>query len=107
MKRFALAAALLIAAPAVAPMSALVPALIARQRLGNAPALQPVLIRAALFALAGGVPGGSLAFSIGAATFPAVGWGTALTIKIAYGSALGVLVATLALLRLLPSVRPV
>ena len=39
---------------AVALMSALVPALIARKRLGNGPALRPILIRAALFALAGG-----------------------------------------------------
>lgn len=92
---------------AVALMSALVPALIARKRLGNGPALRPILIRAALFALAGGVLGGLLALSIGAAALSTIGWGTALAIKISYGGALGALVATLALRRLLSSVRPV
>lgn len=90
---------------AVALMSALVPALIARKRLGNAPALRPILIRAALFALAGAVLGGFLAFSIGTAAFPAIGWAMALMMKIAYGGALGVLVATLALRPLVSSVR--
>lgn len=90
---------------AVALMSALVPALIARKRLGNGPALRPILIRAALFALAGGVLGGLLALSIGAAGLSAIGWGAALAIKIAYGGALGALVATLALRRFVPLVR--
>ncbi|GLS99117.1 hypothetical protein GCM10007897_04960 [Sphingobium jiangsuense] len=90
---------------AVALMSALVPALIARKRLGNAPALRPILIRAALFALAGAVLGGFLAFSIGMAAFPAIGWAMALMMKIVYGGALGVLVATLALRQLVSSVR--
>lgn len=90
---------------AVALMSALVPALIARKRLGNGPALRPILIRAALFALAGGVLGGLLALSIGAAGLSAIGWGAALAIKIAYGGALGALVATLALRRFVPPVR--
>jgi len=90
---------------AVALMSALVPALIARKRLGNGPALRPILIRAALFALAGGVLGGLLALSIGAAGLSANGWGAALAIKIAYGGALGALVATLALRRFVPLVR--
>ncbi|WP_311268387.1 hypothetical protein [Sphingobium sp. WCS2017Hpa-17] len=92
---------------AVALMSALVPALIARKRLGNAPGLGSVLIHAALFALAGGALGGALAFSIGGIAFPTIAWGTALTIKIAYGGALGALVATLALRRLLSAARAV
>jgi len=90
---------------AVALMSALVPALIARKRLGNGPALRPILIRAALFALAGGGLGGLLALSIGAAGLSAIGWGAALAIKIAYGGVLGALVATLALRRFVPAVR--
>ncbi|MFC3443740.1 hypothetical protein ACFOKF_21520 [Sphingobium rhizovicinum] len=90
---------------AVALMSALVPALIARKRLGNTLALRPILIRAALFALVGAALGGALAFSIGGVAVPTIAWGTALTIKIAYGGALGALVATLALRRLLSSAR--
>lgn len=90
---------------AVALMSALVPALIARRRLGHAQTLRPILTRAALFALAGGALGGVLAFSIGSVAFPTIAWGAALTIKIAYGGALGALVATLALRRLLSSAR--
>ena len=90
---------------AVALMSALVPALIARKRLGNGSALRPILIRAALFALAGGVLGGLLALSIGAAGLSTIGWGAALAIKITYGGALGALVATLALRRFVPPVR--
>ncbi|HUD93867.1 hypothetical protein [Sphingobium sp.] len=90
---------------AVALMSALVPALVARKTLGNGAALRPILVRAVLFALAGGLLGGSLAFSVGATAFPTIGWGAALTIKIAYGGALGALVATLALRRLLSSAR--
>ncbi|NWK96318.1 hypothetical protein DM806_11725 [Sphingobium lactosutens] len=90
---------------AVALMSALAPALIARRRLGQAPGLGSVLIRAALFALAGGALGGALAFSIGSVAFPTIAWGTALTIKVAYGGALGALVAILALRRLLSSAR--
>lgn len=90
---------------AVALMSALVPALIARKRLGNGPALRAILIRAALCALAGGVLGGLLALSIGAVGLSTIGWGAALAIKIAYGGVLGALVATLALRRFVPPVR--
>ncbi len=92
---------------AVALMSALVPALIARKRLGGGVALRSILIRAASFALAGGLLGGALAFSIGVAGPPAIGWGAAVTIKIAYGGVLGALVATLALRLLLSSVRAI
>lgn len=88
---------------AVALMSALVPALIARRQLGNRPAIGPILRRAMLFAIAGAVLGGLLAFSIGSAGFPTMAWATALTIKIAYGGALGALVASLSLRRLLTS----
>ncbi len=90
---------------AVALMSALVPAMLARKRLGNVHALRPVLIRAALFAVVGGLLGGALAAAIGAAALPSIGWRSALTIKMVYGGALGALVATLALRRLMSPVR--
>lgn len=90
---------------AVALMSALVPALIARRQLGNGPTIGPILRRAMLFAIAGAALGGLLAFSIGNAGFPTMAWATALTIKIAYGGALGALVASLSLRRLLTSAQ--
>ncbi len=97
---------------AVALMSALVPALIARRKLVGAPVprtvpLRGILVRAALFALAGAGLGGLLAFSIESVGSPSIAWGAALMIKIAYGGALGALVASLALRRLLSSARPV
>jgi hypothetical protein len=58
-----------------------------------------------LFAIAGAALGGLLAFSIGNAGFPTMAWATALTIKIAYGGALGALVASLSLRRLLTSAQ--
>ncbi|KAK0329156.1 hypothetical protein LTR94_037904, partial [Friedmanniomyces endolithicus] len=70
-------------------MSALVPALIARKRVGGA--LRPILLRAAGFALAGAAVGGL--FALAAGGLPPIGWGAALAIKIAYGGALGALVA--------------
>ncbi|MDH2132083.1 hypothetical protein N5J77_13190 [Sphingobium yanoikuyae] len=84
---------------AVALMSALVPALIARRRVGGA--LRPILLRAAGFALAGAALGGLLALATGG--LPPIGWSAALAIKIAYGGALGALVASLALRRMLSS----
>jgi hypothetical protein len=90
---------------AVALMSALVPSLIARRRMGKAMAVRPILFRAALFALAGTVFSGLLAFTISQAGFAPVAWTNALAIKIAYGGALGALVASLALQRLLSSVK--
>ncbi|MEC3911828.1 hypothetical protein U5A82_15530 [Sphingobium sp. CR2-8] len=54
---------------AVALMSALVPALIARRKLGNLPVLRAILVRAVGFALAGGALGGLIAWSIGVAAF--------------------------------------
>lgn len=92
---------------AVALMSALVPALIARRRLSRGTALRPILLRTALLALAGGVLGGSLAFTINAVALLPIAWTTALIVKIAYGGALGALVTMLALGRLLSSARPV
>lgn len=92
---------------AVALMSALVPSLVARRKLASAPALRGVLLRAALFALAGGALGALLAVSIGGLGFASIAWGAALIIKIAYGGALGALVASLALRRLLAPARPV
>ncbi|NML11434.1 hypothetical protein HHL08_14970 [Sphingobium sp. AR-3-1] len=97
---------------AVALMSALVPALIARRKLAGAPAhhavsLRGILLRAALFAIAGGALGGVLAFSIESVGFPPIAWVAAMMIKITYGGALGALVASLALWRLLSFARPV
>ncbi|QGP80108.1 hypothetical protein GL174_02635 [Sphingobium sp. CAP-1] len=88
---------------AVALMSALVPALIARRKLNGRSVLRGILLRAAFFALAGALLGGLLAFSIGSVPFPSIGWHAAMFIKIAYGGALGALVAGLALRRLLAS----
>ena len=92
---------------AVALMSALVPALIARGTLGGGMPVRPILLRAAVFAIGGAVLGWCLAFLIAAADLPAIGWGAALAIKMIYGGALGALVATLALRRLLSSTRAV
>ncbi|WP_298400203.1 hypothetical protein [Sphingobium sp.] len=88
---------------AVALMSALVPALIARRKMDGEPALRPILVRAALFALAGGALGGVLAFLVGGLGLVFIGWGFALMIKVTYGGALGALVASLALRQLLAS----
>lgn len=88
---------------AVALMSALVPALIARRRLGGAPTLRPILVRAAGFALAGGALGGLLALLVGGSAAPPIAWAAALIGKIAYGGALGALITSLALGRLLPA----
>lgn len=97
---------------AVALMSALVPALVARRKLAGAPAqhvvsMHGILLRAALFGLVGGALGALLAVSIGGLGLPPIAWGAALMIKIAYGGALGALVASLALRRLLSAARPV
>ncbi|WP_088183732.1 hypothetical protein [Sphingobium sp. Z007] len=97
---------------AVALMSALVPSLIVRRKLiraavQHAVSLRGILLRAALFAIAGAGLGGLLAVSIGGLDVPSIAWGAAMMIKIAYGGALGALVASLALRRLLSSARPV
>jgi hypothetical protein len=85
---------------AVSLMSALVPALIARKKLGGGLPVLPILLRAALFAVAGGVLGGVMAFAVVALGLPAIGWSAALPVKMIYGGALGALVAVLALRRL-------
>ena len=86
---------------AVALMSALVPALIARRRLRNGPPLRPILLRAGLFAIAGACLGALLARVASGAELPAIAWSTALAGKMLYGGVLGALVATLALRPLL------
>lgn len=84
---------------AVALMSALVPALVARGKLGGA--VRPILLRAAIFAIGGAVLGLVLMLLAGAAALPPIAWGTALGMKILYGGALGALVTTLVLRRML------
>jgi hypothetical protein len=64
---------------AVALMSALVPSLIARKRLGLVISIRAIMLRA----------------------MPPVGWGEALAIKLLYGGALGALITTLALKRMI------
>ena len=88
---------------AVALMSALVPALIARRRLGGKPALRPILVRAAGFALAGGALGGLLTLLASSSATSPIAWTAALIGKIAYGGALGALITSLMLRRLLPT----
>lgn len=87
---------------AVALMSALVPALIARRRWarsgsGSVPALRPVLRRAAAFAAGGALLGGCLAWLGQGASLPPVGWTSALAMKMIYGGLLGALITTTAL----------
>jgi hypothetical protein len=84
---------------AVALMSALVPSLIARKRLGLAMAIRAIMLRALGFAVGGAILGGLLAAATSA--LPPVGWGEALAIKLLYGGALGALITTLALKRMI------
>lgn len=86
---------------AVALMSALVPALVARGKLGGA--VRPVLLRAVVFAIGGAVLGVVLMLLAGAAALPPIAWGTALALKMLYGGSLGALVTTLVLRRMLAS----
>jgi hypothetical protein len=84
---------------AVALMSALVPSLIARKRLGLAMAIRAMMLRALGFAIGGAILGGLLAAATSA--LPPIGWGEALVIKLLYGGALGALITTLALQRMI------
>ncbi|BBF71216.1 hypothetical protein [Sphingomonas bisphenolicum] len=85
---------------AVALMSALVPSLIARKRLGLAISVRTILLRAFGFAIGGAVLGGLLAWATDAAALPPIGWGQALALKLLYGGSLGALITTLALKRM-------
>jgi len=86
---------------AVTLMSALVPALIARAKLGGG--LRPVLLRAVIFAIGGAVLGMVLMLLTTAAALPPIAWGAALALKMLYGGALGALVTTLVLRAMLAS----
>lgn len=91
---------------AVALMSATVPVFVLRTRRGQAglavPAIGRIVSSAlALAACAGGVGYG--AFLLAVQTCGAVGWTTALALKLAYGGCLGAGVATLAVGRAFPS----
>jgi hypothetical protein len=89
---------------AVTLMSALVPALIARAKLGGG--VRPVLLRAAVFAVGGAVLGVALTLLTNAAALPPIGWGAALGVKMLYGGALGALVTTLVLRRMIAAYVP-
>lgn len=85
---------------AVALMSALVPVLIARKRLGGALApVRGIVLRALGFAIGGALLGGLLAWVTHGALSP-IGWLAALTIKLFYGGSLGATITTLALRRM-------
>jgi hypothetical protein len=86
---------------AVSLMSALVPALIVRQRLAMAIGLRSIMLRAIGFALAGAALGGLIAFLTGRAALPPVDWYVALAIKLAYGGSLGALITSLTLWRMI------
>lgn len=86
---------------AVTLMSALVPALIARGKLGGG--VRPVLLRAAIFAVGGTVLGVVLMLLTNAAAPRSIGWGTALGVKMLYGGALGALVTIMVLRRMIAS----
>jgi hypothetical protein len=89
---------------AVALMSALVPALIARAKLGGT--VRAVLKRAVIFAIGGAVLGVVLTLLTSAAGLPPVAWGAALALKMLYGGALGALVTTLVLRRMIATHIP-
>jgi hypothetical protein len=86
---------------AVSLMSALVPALIARKRLAMAIGVRSIVLRAIGFALAGAALGGLIAFLTGRATLPPVDWHAALAMKLVYGGALGALITSLTLWRMI------
>jgi hypothetical protein len=89
---------------AVTLMSALVPALIARAKLGGG--MPPVLLRAGACAIGGAVLGVALMLATTAAALPPIAWGTALTLKMLYGGALGTLVTMLVLRRMIAAHGP-
>lgn len=86
---------------AVALMSALVPALIARKRLGLTIAIGAIMVRALGFALGGAVLGGLLAWSTGTIGLPPIGWGAALALKLLFGGSLGATITSLSLKRMI------
>jgi hypothetical protein len=86
---------------AVALMSALVPALVMRRRLGLAVAVRAILIRAVAFAIAGAALGGLLAWAAQAGGWPPIAKSAALAGKMIYGGLLGALITTLTLRRML------
>lgn len=85
---------------AVALMSALVPALIARKRLGLAVAVRTILLRAIGFAISGAVLGGLLAWTTQSAGLPPIAFHTALALKLLYGGLLGAIITIMALKRM-------
>ncbi|MGF7150068.1 hypothetical protein FHS96_003725 [Sphingomonas zeicaulis] len=83
---------------AVALMSALVPCLILRRRLRLPIGIQPIVLRASLFALLGGLVGAAMAALC--ASLPPIGWTTALLLKLGYGGTLGAAITTVCIGRL-------
>lgn len=84
---------------AVALMSALVPALVARRRWALPVAIRSIILRALGFALAGALLGGLLAWASQA--LPPIGWSAALAVKLLYGGSLAAIITTLALKRMI------
>lgn len=85
---------------AVSLMSALVPALIARRRLGRGTGLRPIFHGAAIFAALGLLLGAVLAAAAeGLGTAP-VDWWAALAFKLLYGGLLGAGITIMALRRM-------
>lgn len=82
---------------AVALMSALVPALVARKRLAMRVPVRAVVLRALGLAAYGAVLGGLLAWGTQAAGLPAVGSHAALAGKLLYGGSLGALITSVML----------
>lgn len=83
---------------AVALMSALVPSLILRRRLRLPIGIQPIVLRALLFALLGGLVGAAMAALC--TSLPPIGWTAALLFKLGYGGALGAAITTICIGRL-------
>lgn len=82
---------------AVALMSALVPALIARKRLALALPVRAIILRALGCAVVGALLGGLLAALARSWADAPIAWGTALSLKLLYGGLLGAAITTLIL----------
>lgn len=85
---------------AVSLMSALVPALLARRRMGLAVSIGTVIRRALGFAACGAVVGAILAAGLANAGMSSISWGSCLALKLAYGGLLGAIITSMVLQRM-------